>query len=132
MKKRPFALDFCTPSPPQRLIRGRSSLCGNGRLGQFVEQRLGHFEVGGIEAFGKPAEDRASSAAASCGRPCCWRRRAMLIVARNSQDFAVCRRATSMPCSMAVSASLTISALASNASPLSRQSSASSAPSMLP
>ena len=34
-----------------------SSLRGNGRLGQVVEQRLGLFEVGGIEAFGKPAED---------------------------------------------------------------------------
>jgi len=58
MKKRPFALDFCAPSPPQRrLIRGRLSLRGNRRLGQFVEQRLGLFEVGRIEAFGKPAED---------------------------------------------------------------------------
>jgi hypothetical protein len=34
-----------------------SSLRSNGGLGQFVEQRLGLFEVGGIEAFGKPAED---------------------------------------------------------------------------
>ena len=36
----------------------RLSLRGNGRLGQFVEQRLGLFEVGGIEPFCKPAEDR--------------------------------------------------------------------------
>src|SRR6516164_8456004 len=58
MKKRPFALDFRTSSPPQRrLIRGHLSLGGNGRLGEFVEQRLGLFEVGGIEPFGKPAED---------------------------------------------------------------------------
>jgi len=28
------------------------------RLSQFVEQRLGLFEVGGVEAFGEPAEDR--------------------------------------------------------------------------
>ena len=40
----------------QRLICGYSSLRGNGRLGQFVEQRLGLFEVGGVEAFGEPAE----------------------------------------------------------------------------
>ena len=42
----------------QRLIGVYSSLRGNGRLGQFVEQRLGLFEVGGIEAFGKPGVDR--------------------------------------------------------------------------
>src|SRR5271166_7101517 len=35
-----------------------SALCGNRRLGQFVEQRLGVLEVGGVEAFGEPAEDR--------------------------------------------------------------------------
>jgi exonuclease SbcC len=35
-----------------------SSLCGNRRLGQLVEQRLGVLEVGGVEAFGEPAEDR--------------------------------------------------------------------------
>jgi len=35
-----------------------SPLCGNRRLGQFVEQRLGVLEVGRVEAFGKPAEDR--------------------------------------------------------------------------
>src|SRR5208282_1420847 len=35
-----------------------SPLCGNRRLSQFVEQRLGLFEVGGVEAFGEPAEDR--------------------------------------------------------------------------
>src|SRR6516225_1389374 len=58
MKKRPFALDFWRRAPPQRrLIGGYSSLRGNRRLSQFVEQRLGLFEVGGIEAFGKPAED---------------------------------------------------------------------------
>jgi hypothetical protein len=33
-------------------------LCGNRRLSQFVEQRLGLFEVSGIEPLGKPAEDR--------------------------------------------------------------------------
>jgi hypothetical protein len=43
-RKRPFAPD--------------SPLCGNRRLSQVVEQRLGLFEVGGVEAFGKPAEDR--------------------------------------------------------------------------
>ena len=58
MKKRPFALDLCTSSPPQRrLIGGYLSLRGNGRLGQLVEQRLGLFEVGRVEAFGEPAED---------------------------------------------------------------------------
>ena len=34
------------------------TLSGNRRLSQFVEQRLSLFEIGGIEAFGKPAEDR--------------------------------------------------------------------------
>jgi hypothetical protein len=59
MKKRPFALDFCTPSPRQRrLIRGRLSVRGNGRLGQFVEQRLCLFEVGRVEAFGETAVGR--------------------------------------------------------------------------
>src|SRR5580704_3364412 len=48
-------------------------------------------------------------------------RRARLIAPRNSQDFAFCRRATSMPFSMAVSASLTAPAPASNASPLSHR-----------
>jgi hypothetical protein len=62
----------------------------------------------------------ASRATASCGRPCCRRRRARLIAARNSQDFAFCWRATSMPFSMAVSASLSVPAPASKASPLSR------------
>src|SRR5208282_4595970 len=68
----------------------------------------------------------ASRAAASCGRPCWRRRRARLIAPRNSQDFAFCHRATSMACCMAVSASLTVPAPASNASPPSRWSSASS------
>src|ERR1700730_17603287 len=34
-----------------------SLLWGNRRLGQFVEQRLGLLQVGGVEAFGEPAED---------------------------------------------------------------------------
>ena len=34
-----------------------SPLRGNRRLGQFVEQRLGLFEIGCVEAFGEPAED---------------------------------------------------------------------------
>jgi len=34
-----------------------SPLRGNRRLGQFVEQHLGLFEVGGIDAFGEPPED---------------------------------------------------------------------------
>src|SRR6516165_4910128 len=32
-----------------------SPLRGNRMLGQFVEQRLGLFEIGGVEAFGEPA-----------------------------------------------------------------------------
>ena len=42
----------------QPLICAYSPLRGNRRLSQLVEQRLGLFEIGGIEAFGKPAEDR--------------------------------------------------------------------------
>ena len=34
------------------------SFSGNGRLSQFVEQRLSLFEVGRIEPFGKPTIDR--------------------------------------------------------------------------
>src|ERR1700730_14517634 len=43
-RKRPFAPD--------------SPLCGNRRLSQFVEQRLGLFEIGGVEAFGEPGVNR--------------------------------------------------------------------------
>jgi hypothetical protein len=39
----------------QALICTYSPLRGNRRLSQFVEQRLGLFEIGGVEAFGKPA-----------------------------------------------------------------------------
>src|SRR5207248_4695765 len=54
------------PSRPRQWVIGSarkrsfapdSPLCGNRRLGQFVEQRLGLFEIGGVEAFGEPAED---------------------------------------------------------------------------
>src|SRR3954451_4640041 len=48
-RKRPFAPD--------------SPLCGNRRLGQFVEQRLGGLEVGGVEAFGEPGVDRGEQLA---------------------------------------------------------------------
>src|SRR6202040_432803 len=41
----------------KRLFASGSPLCGNRRLSQLIEQRLGLFEVGGIEAFGEPAED---------------------------------------------------------------------------
>src|SRR6516164_5449359 len=44
-------------TPVEPPICSYSSLCGNRRLGQFVEQRLGLFQVGGVEAFGEPAED---------------------------------------------------------------------------
>jgi hypothetical protein len=55
------------PSRPRQWVIGSarkrpfasgSPLCGNRRLSQFVEQRLRRFEVGGVEAFGEPAEDR--------------------------------------------------------------------------
>src|SRR6516164_10662305 len=45
-------------TPVEPPICSYSSLCGNRRLGQFVEQRLGLFQVGGVEAFGKPGVDR--------------------------------------------------------------------------
>jgi hypothetical protein len=44
-------------SARKRPFASGSPLCGNRRLSQFIEQRLGLFEVSGIEAFGKPAED---------------------------------------------------------------------------
>ena len=103
------------------LICSYSSLRGNGRLGQLVEQRLGLFEVGGVEAFGKPGVDWGEQGdrlllpallSAQAGEA--------HGTARNSQDFALCRRAASMPCCMAVSASLTFPAPASKASPLRR------------
>ena len=43
--------------PVEPMICAYSPLRGDRRLGQFVEQRLGLFEVGGVEALGKPAED---------------------------------------------------------------------------
>src|SRR6266446_3414358 len=55
------------PSRPRQWVIGsarklpfapESPLCGNRRLHQLVEQRLGLFEVGGVEAFGEPGEDR--------------------------------------------------------------------------
>src|SRR5262245_63075825 len=42
----------------QPLIGAYSPLRGNRRLTQFVEQRLGLFEVGGVQAFGEPGVDR--------------------------------------------------------------------------
>jgi hypothetical protein len=88
---------------------------------QFVEQRLGLFEVSGIETFLEPTEDRGEQrdrlllpallSAQAGGRGSSR---------RNSQDFAFCRRATSMACCMAVSASLNVPAPVSSASPLSR------------
>jgi hypothetical protein len=45
-------------SPRKRPFAPDSPLCGNRRLGQFVEQRLGVLEVGGVEALGEPAVDR--------------------------------------------------------------------------
>src|ERR1700720_1868248 len=39
---------------------------GNRRLSQFVEQRPGLFEVGGVEAFGEPAEDWGEEGRAWC------------------------------------------------------------------
>src|SRR5258707_12286938 len=44
--------------PVEPLICTYSPLCGNRRLRQFVEQRLGLFQVGCVEAFGEPAVDR--------------------------------------------------------------------------
>src|SRR6267378_4835906 len=41
-----------------RAFASGSPLRGNRRLSQFVEQRLGLFEIGGVEAFGEPVEDR--------------------------------------------------------------------------
>jgi hypothetical protein len=49
-----------------RAFRGDEAIAplrGNRRLGQFVEQRLGLFEVGGVEAFGEPGEDRGEEGA---------------------------------------------------------------------
>ena len=70
-RKRTFARDPAPKSPSRRdgaesppnmpaepLICAYSPLPGNRRLSQFVEQRLGLFEIGGIEPFGKPAVDR--------------------------------------------------------------------------
>ena len=117
--------DLNRPSRPHQWVIGSarkrpfasgSPLCGNRRLGQFVEQRLGVLEVGGVEAFGEPGEDRGKEGHRLLRPACCWRRRARLIAPRNSQDFAFCRRATSMDCCMAVSASLTVPAPASKAS----------------
>ena len=45
-------------SAGNRVLASGSPLCGNRRLGQFVEQRLGLLEVGGVEAFGEPGVDR--------------------------------------------------------------------------
>src|SRR6476659_3348808 len=42
----------------KRPFASGSPLRGNRRLSQFVEQSLGFFEVGGVEAFGEPGEDR--------------------------------------------------------------------------
>jgi hypothetical protein len=43
--------------PVELLLCTYSPFRGNRRLSELVEQRLGLFEIGGIEAFGKPAED---------------------------------------------------------------------------
>ena len=52
--------------PVEPLICAYSPLRGNRRLSQFVEQRPGLFEVGGVEAFGEPAEDWGEEGRAWC------------------------------------------------------------------
>jgi hypothetical protein len=44
--------------PVEPLLCTYSPLRGDRRLSQFVEQRPGLFEVGGVEAFGEPGVDR--------------------------------------------------------------------------
>jgi hypothetical protein len=81
------------------------------------EEGAGGLQVGGVEAFGEPGVNRGEQGDRLL-RPALLAAR--LIAARNSQDFAFCRRATSMAVSMAVSASLIVPAPTSSASPLSR------------
>src|SRR5271166_7057805 len=45
------------------VICNYSPLRGNRRLSQFVEQRPGFFQIGGVEAFGEPAVDRGEKIA---------------------------------------------------------------------
>ena len=47
-----------------------SPLRGNRRLSQFVEQRLGLFEIGGVEAFGEPGVDRGEQFHRTSTGPC--------------------------------------------------------------
>jgi hypothetical protein len=48
---------------PRFLVRSAATkqshpLCGTRRLSHFVEQRLGLFEIGRVDAFFEPAKDR--------------------------------------------------------------------------
>ena len=103
--------------PDTYLRRGFES----GGVFEVVEEGAGGPQAGGVETFGKPGVDWGEQGdrlllpallSAQAGEA--------HGTARNSQDFAFCRRATAMACSMAVSASLTVPAPASKASPLSR------------
>ena len=85
---------------------------------EFIKQCTGCAQIDCISPSLNQPSTGASTLTASSGRPCWRRRRAKLIAPRSSHDFAFCRRATSMPFSVAASASLTVPAPASNASPL--------------
>jgi hypothetical protein len=106
--------------PVEPLLCTYSPLRGNRRLSQFVEQRLGLFEIGGIEPLGKPAVDWGEQRhrlfapallAAQAGE------------ARRAEQFPGLRVLPSRHADAfleGVSASLTVPAPASKASPLSR------------
>ena len=89
---------------------------------QFFEQRLGVLQVGGVEAFAEPAVDRSEHGARFVAAVGVAKRRARLIVARNSSDRASCYCATSRALRKSASAS---TGLADFSSPRSRKSSAS-------
>jgi hypothetical protein len=58
------------------------------------QQRLGLFQIEGVEALSEPAVDRAEKFVSLHRRFWSRQSRAMLIAARSSQDFARCARAT--------------------------------------
>ena len=69
-----------------------------GSASSWTEQRLCVFQIGGVEALGERAVDRARRLRASARRRCSPHSRAWLVAARNSNNFACWARAMRSAC----------------------------------
>ena len=60
---------------------------------EFLQQRPGLLQIGGVKALGEPAVDAVPAGPGLRCLPCCCHRRLRLTAARSSQDLACWRRA---------------------------------------